>query len=1045
MARFTDEMITRIKHDVSIVRLVEQSGIELKTHGKDRIGRCPFHNDRTPSLVLSPESNLWNCLGACSTGGSVIDWVMKSQGISFRHAVELLKNDIPSLAAVSEKPIKKSTTKKLNTLLSADDETHQLLNQIIDFYHETLLQSPEALNYLQQRGLGDPELIKCFRIGYANRTLGYRLPEKNRKEGGLLRSKLQEIGILRESGHEHFSGSVVIPIFNEAGQIVEVYGRKVLGNRLRKGTPLHTYLPGSHAGVWNQEGLIDQKEIILCEAILDAATFWTNGFKNVTASYGTSGFTDDHLSLFKAQGVERILLAYDRDEAGNKAAEQLAKKLNTEGINCYRILFPKNMDANAYALEVQPAQKSLGIVIRSAQLMGEELAIERPITKGNAPLFVEEIATKKENKTDMNAHQIEEKPSSLAADLSEPSSPPELPASVVPPAPVALVEPEVTENEVVISFGENDLLRRYRVRGLNKNTSSEVLKVNVLMQHGETVHVDTFDMYSAKHRLGFARLAAMDSGIDEKLIQRDLGQLLLHLESLQDKAIQEALKPKEPTAYTMDESEREQALELLRDPELTQRIIKDFEMTGLVGEPMNALMGYLSCISRKLSSPLAVIVQSTSAAGKSALMDAVLRLVPAEDRVTYSAMTGQSLFYLGETNLKHKILGISEEEGVRQAAYALKLLQSQGELTIASTGKDPQTGKLVTEEYRVEGPVMLFLTTTAIDIDEELLNRCVVLTINESREQTEAIQQRQRQARTLEGLLASNEAEHLVQQHQNAQRLLRPLAVVNPYAEQLRFANSRTRTRRDHQKYLTLIDVITLLHQYQREIKSVTREGQVIEYIEATKDDIALANELAHDILGRSLDELPPPTRRLLECIHTMVTDVMKRDSVHQHDVRFTRRDVREAAGLSDKQVRVHLERLVELEHIYAHNGRNGQRFVYELVFDGEVHNNQSQLFGLIDVNQLNDSMTTKLVASKTDPVPDSWSACGQQVASSSLAENPSQPRANGASVKLNGGDVENALILGKKQNATNPPFLAADRSCASLHPRHTVRPVHKV
>ena len=377
-----------------------------------------------------------------------------------------------------------------------------------------------------------------------------------------------------------------------------------------------------------------------------------------------------------------------------------------------------------------------------------------------------------------------------------------------------------------------------------KNNSYEVLKVNVLLQHKELIHVDSFDMYSAKSRQAFARVAAGEIGIDDKTIQRDLGKLLLQLEELQDQAIQEALKPKEPTAYTMEESERALALELLRAPDLAARIINDFKQTGLVGEPTNALMGYLAAVSRKLNNPLAIIVQSTSAAGKSALMDAVLKLVPDEDRIQYSAMTGQSLFYLGETNLKHKILGISEDEGVRQAAYALKLLQSQGELTIASTGKDPQSGKLVTEEYRVEGPVMLFLTTTAIDIDEELLNRCVVLTINESREQTAAIQQRQRQARTLSGLLASNTSEQLIKQHQNAQRLLRPLAVVNPYAEQLAFADSRTRTRRDHVKYLTLIDCIALLHQYQREIKSVSHNNAVIEYVEVTLDDIALANHL---------------------------------------------------------------------------------------------------------------------------------------------------------------------------------------------------------
>ena len=98
-------------------------------------------------------------------------------------------------------------------------------------------------------------------------------------------------------------------------------------------------------------------------------------------------------------------------------------------------------------------------------------------------------------------------------------------------------------------------------------------------------------------------------------------------------------------------------------------------------------------------------------------MDAVLSFFPEEERVKYSAMTGQSLYYLGETSLKHKILAVVEEAGAEKASYALKLLQSEGELTIASTGKDPQTGKMVTQEYHVEGPVMIFLTTTAIDLD----------------------------------------------------------------------------------------------------------------------------------------------------------------------------------------------------------------------------------------------------------------------------------------------------------------------------------------
>ncbi|MEZ5276980.1 MAG: hypothetical protein R3F07_11420 [Opitutaceae bacterium] len=224
--------------------------------------------------------------------------------------------------------------------------------------------------------------------------------------------------------------------------------------------------------------------------------------------------------------------------------------------------------------------------------------------------------------------------------------------------------------------------------------------------------------------------------------------------------------------------------------------------------------------------PLAIIIQSTSAAGKTSLMDAILELMPQEERTKYSAMTGQSLYYLGESDLKHKILAIVEEEGAEKASYALKLLQSEGELTIASTGKD-DNGRLKTEEYHVEGPAAIFLTTTAIDIDEELLNRCLVLTVDESREQTQAIHTLQRDADTLAGLKRKVEQERIIRTHRNAQRLLRPLHVVNPFAPRLTFRSDHARTRRDHLKYLTLIRAIALLHQHQRFVKKEAGLGEI--------------------------------------------------------------------------------------------------------------------------------------------------------------------------------------------------------------------------
>lgn len=515
--------------------------------------------------------------------------------------------------------------------------------------------------------------------------------------------------------------------------------------------------------------------------------------------------------------------------------------------------------------------------------------------------------------------------------------------------------------EAVVVAGEDDVRftrgpRSYRVRGLARNLSAEVLKVTLRLSMGEHLHLDTLDLYQARQRAAFVKAAALELGVAESVIAGDLAALVIALEPLQEQAIRGALQPDASSdAPLLTEAEEAAGLALLRDPNLAERIVADVEAIGVVGEGTNALVGYLACVSRLLDKPLAILIQSTSAAGKSTLMDALLSLMPEGQRVHYSAMTGQSLFYIGEGDLRHKILAIAEEEGVRQAAYALKLLQSQGELTIASTGKDPATGKLVTSEYRVEGPVMLCLTTTAIDIDEELLNRCLVLTINETAEQTAAIQQRQRQARTLAGLQTKVRSEHIVQAHRAAQTLLRPLAVVNPFAEQLTFASDRVRLRRDHVKYLALIDAIALLHQHQRPVQTIDVDGAAVEYIEATREDIALANRLAHAVLGRSLDELPPQTRRVLAALDAWVTEQAGAAGIERAAVTFTRRAVRGHLGLSDTQLRVHLDRLVQLDYVALHGGKPGQRFAYRLLFDGDAESDRPQAMGLSDA-QIHDA-----------------------------------------------------------------------------------------
>jgi DNA primase catalytic core len=900
MARIPEAELQHLKAAVPLVAVVRSQGRQMVKKGKDFTVLCPFHDEKTPSCVISPEKNLYHCFG-CDAGGSVLDWVMHTEKLSLRKAVERLRGEL------GENPSVQPLVAKDEPEVFADDEAgrQKLLSRVVDFYHHTLLNAPEAVAYLEKRRLNHPELVAQFRLGFANRTLAYRLPSKKVKAGEKIRARLKAAGVMRESGHEHFTGSLVVPVMDLNGQIREMYGRKI--ERPQRGMSAHLYLAGPHGGIWNEQALIDSKTVILCESLLDAMSFWVAGHRNVTAAYGVNGVTGEMRQAFRQHGVRQILIAFDNDPAGNEAAVKLASSLAADGIAAFRVLFPAGMDANGYLCQVAEPEQAFSLLLDGAVPAGDVVDTEIPAPQASAE----------------PAHLT-----SLAADVAA------LPAAAAP-APGVSVE-ALADGELMIALpGE-----RWTIRGLSRKANVAAMKVNaqVLDTQSGVVFADSVDMMSARSRGGYARAAAAELGLAEGDLRRSLGRVLLALEHWQ------ATPDPENAAPEMTPEDREAALELLRSPDLAGRIASDMAACGVVGESTNLTAAYLAAVSRKLEKPLAVLIQSSSAAGKSSLMDAVLNLIPPEERMQYSAMTGQSLFYLGETNLQHKILAIAEEEGVRQAAYALKLLQSDGELTIASTGKDDATGNLVTKQYTVKGPVMLMLTTTAIDVDEELLNRCLVLTVNESREQTEAIHAAQRYAQTLEGLLASNEKSYITQLHQNAQRLLRPLNVVNPFASQLTFMSDKTRTRRDHMKYLTLIQSVALLHQYQREVKQVEHRGQIVEYIEVQRSDIVLANQLAHEILGRTLDEMPPQTRKLLQLIQQWV----KESGQPRNELLFTRKQLRDAVQWGDTQLKIHLARLVEMEYLMVH--RRGLTFSYELLFDGDSSANVLHLCGLIDV-----------------------------------------------------------------------------------------------
>jgi DNA primase catalytic core len=916
MPRIADDELARLKA-IPLVDLCRDYGIALKPQGKDQAGRCPFHEDDSPSFIVTPAKNLWHCLGACGCGGDTIALVMRKEGVSFRHACEIL---LSRLGCGPRTPVITTRLGTSHEALATPEEAADdaaLLGRVADFYHRTFLNEPAAMQYLQSRACFHPAAVTTFRLGYANRTLGYRVPPMETAAGRELKARLQSLGVLRPTtGHEHLNGCVVFPLQDAANRVVQLYGRRIAEGA----NPRHLYLSGPQRGVWNAGALRASADWFVCEALIDALTLWTHGWRSVTASYGVNGFTAEHAALVAERKPGRVVICYDADPAGHAQAEALTTELAALGVAVWRAALPEGRDINDVAREAADPAAALGAVVDGAKKTAGPLVVSMaapsaPLSCAPPPSSLAAIAAKKEAAASLN--------------------------------PALTVIRHDAEETVLAIDG-----RTYRVRGFSKNTGYETLKVSLRLSSGSAWHLDTLDLAQAKQRAGFVAAAAEETGIAPAILKRDVGQVLLKLEELQEERLRAQVAPVRPIP-TMTEAERQAALAFLGDPNLLDRIETDFTACGMVGEETNKLVGYLAAISRKLAQPLAIVVQSTSAAGKTALMEAVLSFVPPEERIKYSALTGQALFYLSETDLRHKILAIVEEEGAERASYALKLLQSEGELTIAATGKDPQTGRMTTQEYHVEGPVMIFLTTTAVDIDEELLNRCLILTVDEGRAQTAAIHRVQRERETLAGLLRTESRAAILAVHRNAQRLLRPLRVVNPFAEHLTFLDDRTRTRRDHLKYLTLIRTIALLHQYQRPVRTAEHGGQAVEYIEATLGDIAAANRLCHEVLGRCLDELPPQTRTLLDLIERLVAGrcaSAKRDRANCH---FSRRELRESCGWGDTQLRVHLERLLQLEYLIQHRGRVGQTFVYELVYDGSGKDGKRFLTGLLDVDRL--------------------------------------------------------------------------------------------
>jgi DNA primase len=848
----TKEGIERIKSANDLAAVVAERGIDLRRKGRQLVAPCPFHQEKTASFNVSAAKGLFHCFG-CGVSGDVIGFVTKLDKVTFGGALEMLarragldlgrlmeqrpriKQKTP-LAALTPPRNGKSAPASKPSAEGAPPHgapPTAVLSRVVEHYHRTFCEREDAQAYLAKRGLVDRDLLRALKVGYADGSLLEVIPKD-----GELRGQLTSLGVITPEGRELLGGCVVVPIPDPlTGQWTNLYGR---GMR----TPRHCYLPGPLRGVVNFQAARLSLEIILAESILDALSFHQVGISTAIPIYGVNGFTADHLDLLKREGVKRVILALDNDDAGRKGTDALKGKLEALGIAAAALSFPEGIkDAN-------------------------ELLVSRNGDAGQVFRQLLDAATS-------TASEPRVELTSTASSREE-------------KAGLKLVREGVTYQARVHSL----LLGR--------------LRATVKATKGEAFHVDTIDLYASRSRAEFAKRASRVLAVSNDAVEAALLSLVVEAEKAAEMG--EGKEGAASPVATMSESERAEALSFLHRRDLLAQVANDLDALGFVGEETNKRLLYLVAVSRKLEDPLSAIVLSQSGAGKSGLTEAIERLCPPEDVMLLTRLTPQSLYYTEPGFLDRKLVIVEERYGSIEADYSIRVLQSRKKLIAAAPVKDPQTGNMRTKVFTVEARAAFIEATTASSVNHENATRCFELQMDETEEQTRRIHERQRLLRTGRGLALRQQAEAMARRHWNAQRLLEPLPVVIPFADKLSFPSSWMRTRRDHARFLNLIEVSAFLHQHQRER---SQEGAIV----ASLADYEAAYGLAGEVLRETLSDLKKPLREALQRIQGLATN--GEDFV-------SRREIREAMNVPDSTVRGWLQELVELEYLEAEASRGG-------------------------------------------------------------------------------------------------------------------------
>ncbi|MFN7436150.1 MAG: CHC2 zinc finger domain-containing protein, partial [Bacteroidota bacterium] len=685
--------IADIKAQLTIAQVLDHYGLKPNP---SKMLCCPFHNDKTPSMQVYPETNTVHCFSSnCKLHGraiDVIDFIMHHEGITKHEAIMKAKE------------------------LIGYSEPSQPFEKLFKVFQSILKKNEKAQGYLKDRSIEKAE------VGFNDGTW------------------------------ESLKQCVIFPLRDKKNKIVGLYGRSIYNNEEAR----HFYTR-NRKGLYPNYPKADTKQLILTEAIIDAATLQISGLNtnySILSCYGTNGFTTEHEQAIKdLKQLEEIIIFFDGDEAGREGSKRIADKLHQlkPEIKISSVDTPEGEDINSLSQSHEPEIFSHLLSTRKPF----SFSTERKSTMASNPQF----------------------------DTSNPHK---------------LIYRTLSANY-------------YIKGGLRNETDSMRVSLDIEQPQNKRKSRSKLDLYEDKQVEKIAREAAEKLQLRADLIQLDLELLTELLEQHRESTYAKATVDKETKINPQFEK---QAVEFLTKPSLIKRWNDLIGRAGVVGEENSRIFLMAIAITHKMNEPLHALIQGSSGSGKTHLMAKVYNFIPQEDKKNFTRVTEGSLYNYGMYDLQNKLICIEDLDGMKEEAqFAFRELQSKG-MIISSTSTKDDNGNISAQEKTVYGPIASMSCTTKGEIYEDNMSRCFIIAVDESNEQSKKVIHYQNMKAS--GQIDEVKEKQCTEFIQCLVSLLKSYDVINPYADKVHLPEEAHKIRRLNGLYQAFVKAITLMHQYQR-------------------------------------------------------------------------------------------------------------------------------------------------------------------------------------------------------------------------------------